>query len=82
MVTLTGAQPFRDGRAIDRGVARADHHDVAPDRHAAGVQLALLDVLESVDDQFLAGDSHRLESRQARRPRKTASKRSLQIVER
>ena len=59
MVTRSGSEALGNGGAIDGGVARADHDHVAADLQAGGFDLALLDVIEAVEDVLFAGDAER-----------------------
>src|SRR6187399_3275175 len=48
-----GSKAVRDCDAIDGGIASADHRDVSSDLHRAGINFALLDVGQSVEDVLL-----------------------------
>ncbi len=54
---LVGAEAFGDGGAINRGITRANHDNIASDDKFVHVQFALLDVFQPIQNVFLAGNA-------------------------
>src|SRR6516162_4228096 len=51
------AESFGDRRAVDGRVSRADYYDIFPNDKCVQIELALLDIFESVQDVLLPGNA-------------------------
>ena len=80
-MTSFGAETFGDSGAINRGITRANHDNIAANDKFVHVHFALLDVFQSIQNVFLAGNAESSGDPQAH-TKKHCAKVNLQVGQR